>query len=320
MAEEIEQEQEHAKELTVEEKAAAIGAAGKEDENIPDYEIEEEGDAPLAKTREERENGKKPVDKELSNREKRQLRKKRTNEKFRQKDETIAELNARLAVLENRTVQYDRTQLEKDYATAGNEFKSAERAHQEAFTAGDGAAATKAMREMYIAQKKIDQIEEYANKQPQQRQAQPQSRQPIQKAVDWASRNKWFSPTAADQDSKIANAIAQAVADEGYDPNSDDFYEELDDRISQYMPQKVKKADVDENDDDDFEEEKPRQVARKKSPPVSGGSARGDIAGKIKVTLPTAYIQALKDKGWWDDPKMRNKMIKKYQDGVRSNG
>lgn len=323
-------------ELSTEEKAEQIGkdmGVVQQKDETPDYEVEEEGsDSRLAKTRQEQQAGQKPPREKLTSLEKRKQRKERINTRFAAKDALIEslvatnnELNHRLGAVESATVQQNKTQLEKTYKDAQTDFRRAEALHTEAFANGDGAKATQAMREMYVAQKKIDEIEDIFNKKPEKTQNRPvqqsQAAQPIPKAVQWAKRNAWFNPSAADTDSQIANTIAAAIASEGYDPNSDDFYEELDDRLSKYMPHNVKAHDTEEDEQEDDADERHQQrtaqheSTKRKAPPVSGGSgSRGDTQGKIKVTLPTAYINALKEAGKWDDPKVRNRMIQRYQD------
>jgi hypothetical protein len=73
--------------------------------------------------------------------------------------------------------------------------------------------------------------------QPQQQQAQPQQQQqqmrrPDRKAEDWAEKNDWFG-----QDEAMTFAAfgihKKLVEEEGFDPQSDDYYSELDQRISE---------------------------------------------------------------------------------------
>jgi hypothetical protein len=65
----------------------------------------------------------------------------------------------------------------------------------------------------------------------------PASRQvqPSQKAVDWAAQNKaWFGPHRAM--TAAAYGIDADLKEEGYDPNSDDFYSELTRRVRELFP------------------------------------------------------------------------------------
>ena len=76
--------------------------------------------------------------------------------------------------------------------------------------------------------------------QPQQVQQQPQQmRRPDPKAEDWAQRNEWFG-----QDEAMTFAAfgihKRLVENEGFDPNTDEYYTELDKRITEKFNMPVK--------------------------------------------------------------------------------
>jgi len=74
--------------------------------------------------------------------------------------------------------------------------------------------------------------------QAQQPQAQPK---PDPKAEQWAEKNTWFG-----QDQTMTYAAfglhKQLIEDEGFDPNSDEYYNELDNRIRSEFPHKFQEA------------------------------------------------------------------------------
>ena len=71
---------------------------------------------------------------------------------------------------------------------------------------------------------------------PQQQQAAPE---PDPKAQDWATKNEWFG-----QDEVMTYAAfgihRKLVEEEGFDPTSDEYYDEIDKRISAEFPHKFK--------------------------------------------------------------------------------
>ena len=237
-----------------------------EKEAIPDY------DERLAK--DGRSNEEKQIErKELTNREKRQLKKKRIAEKFdakdaliRQQQEQLNAMAARLNEVDGRLSSFDQAQFTQVWNSSVEAFQAAERKHQEAFSNGDGAKATEAMREMYQAQRRIDDLEAIKarqgaeKQQPRQVQQQPDVRT-VNKAKEWAARNEWFKPGGADDDSVIADAIAVKLVKEGYDPKTDDYYDELDERLA-------KRGIGSQNDDeDDNDEPIQRKQPQRRSPP-----------------------------------------------------
>ena len=71
---------------------------------------------------------------------------------------------------------------------------------------------------------------------------QPQAPRPDAKAQSWAEKNEWFGSDRAM--TATAYAIhADLVETEGYDPTSDDYYNELDSRIHAEFPHKFRKAE-----------------------------------------------------------------------------
>ena len=99
-----------------------------------------------------------------------------------------------------------------------------------------------AMEEARLAQLKAAREERTQEVQAQQPQAQaPQAQapqaKPDPKAEGWAQKNSWFG-----QDQTMTYAAfglhKQLIEDEGFDPNSDEYYTELDSRIKTEFPHK----------------------------------------------------------------------------------
>ena len=88
-------------------------------------------------------------------------------------------------------------------------------------------------------EQQIKQVESAPVVQPQQIQ-QPQAR-PDPKAEEWARKNEWFG-----QDNTMTYAAfglhKQLIEEEGFDPNSDEYYNELDNRIRSEFPHKFKET------------------------------------------------------------------------------
>jgi len=88
------------------------------------------------------------------------------------------------------------------------------------------------------AQHQAQYAQQYYEQAAQQSQQQAQQQvKPDAKAEDWAGRNKWFG-----QDEAMTFAAfgihKKLIEDEGFDPTSDDYYNELDSRIKREFPHK----------------------------------------------------------------------------------
>ena len=149
-------------------------------------------------------------------------------------------LKSRMANLDNSFVNEYTTRVETQLGQAEKELGRA-------MELGDTQAAVEANRKITTlsiendraSQAKMQkQRQQQQQQQPQQQQPQPQQQQqqqqvrrPDRKAEDWAEQNDWFG-----QDEAMTFAAfgihKKLVEDEGFDPQSDDYYSELDRRIS----------------------------------------------------------------------------------------
>lgn len=191
---------------------------------------------------------------------------KRIRQLVQQKKEREAEIERLLQ--ENKRMQLSLQQQQEQYRTAvGEGLQNSDKAIQEklviardsyrrALDTGDSDLIVQAQEYLNNAQLDAMRIEEakkqYASLTPAQKQQleqqtyQAQAQEQLSdgqtydgytlKAYQWASANEWFNA-----DPVMTNAaliIDQQLKDEGYDPNSDEFYEEVDARMAQNFPHK----------------------------------------------------------------------------------
>jgi len=151
--------------------------------------------------------------------------------------------------------------LDSNYVTeytnrVSTQMEQTEKELARAMELGDTAAVVEANKKMIalsaeneranqakLAQERQQQQAEQQQAAPQQMQAAPQQqiRRPDPKAQDWASRNEWFGQDEA----KTFAAFGihkKLVEDEGFDPTSDEYYTELDRRISDTFGGEAKSA------------------------------------------------------------------------------
>ena len=141
------------------------------------------------------------------------------------------QIKTRMATLDNSYVN--------EYTTrVTTQLTQAEQEYARAMEMGDTQAAVDANRKMTALSIENDRAsqarlqQERARSQPQQQPQQQQMRRPDRKAESWAEKNDWFG-----QDDAMTYAAfgihKTLVEDEGFDPQSDDYYSELDNRIGQ---------------------------------------------------------------------------------------
>ena len=148
--------------------------------------------------------------------------------------------------LKNRMANLDTNYVNEYTSRVSTQLEQAEKELGRAMELGDTQAAVEANRKITTlsiendraSQAKMQQQrmrqQQQAPQQQQQQQApqqQQQVKRPDRKAEDWAEQNEWFG-----QDEAMTFAAfgihKKLVEDEGFDPQSDDYYNELDRRIS----------------------------------------------------------------------------------------
>ncbi len=99
--------------------------------------------------------------------------------------------------------------------------------------------AANAQREAYVQQQQW--AAQQAAYQAQQQPVQQQTQQIDPRVEDWAEKNKWYG-----RDTVMTHAAwgihRQLIQSEGFDPSSDEYYDELDKRIRQAFPQKFEET------------------------------------------------------------------------------
>lgn len=221
------------------------------------------------------------------------------------------ELERRVSVQEQRTHQFDLSQIDMQIKQASDEVEMAERVIAKAVEAGNGADVTQAMRYRDQAMQKVNQLS-YSKNQTAQRPAAPQGMDDMtmHHAREFLNENKWYDPQGRDEDSAIMLAIDQGLAKDGYNPQTEDYWDELRHRAARRLPERF-------------------NVAKKKSPVEERVARGGPAVGSGREHAPTStrkeiYVnperkQALIDAGVWDDPVLRMKYVKRYAEYDKNN-
>ena len=149
--------------------------------------------------------------------------------------------------LKQRLENLDKGYQEEFGSRVTSQIDSAKRILKDAHESGDVdrlVEAQEALAELTAEKQKIATVKkevEIAEQAPQpQPQAQPQQRQPDPdpKAQAWAERNGWFG-TDEVMTYAAFGLHRRLVEDEGFDPTSDEYYTEMDNRLLSEFPQKL---------------------------------------------------------------------------------
>lgn len=193
-----------------------------------------------------------------------QKRIKKLTERYRQeqRDREEAVRMAQQLLQENQKLKGKVQQLDTGYLHEyGNRLQTQEeavkRAYKQAYESGDADAMIQAQEQLATIAMEKQRYNVAKTRADQQRQlAEQQARQPVQqqpapqqveapkvdpKARTWAEKNKWFG------EDKVMTTAAftihqTLVDDEGFDPQSDEYYNEIDRRIRAEFPHKFQQA------------------------------------------------------------------------------
>lgn len=284
-----------------------------EDQRLSEEDSEEDEDGPKGK-------------KQLTPEEKRAQRQ---NRKFRRraaiehKERELAFLRAeneefkrRLQAVEQRTNEFNISAVDQKLNEALNEAQLAERIMAKAIEQGQGEDVTKALQ---IRDQALERARQLRAAKEQAEKPAPQAKpgkdpRVAAYAQEWVKANSWYDPSGKDEDSAIVKVIDQRLAAEGFNPASEDYWIELDNRVARRLPHRY-------GEDTDMSEPAPKAKAAPKrgGPPVGGKREYAPPSSRKEVYISPDRKQALIDAGVWDNPELRQRYIKRYAEYDRNN-
>lgn len=243
-------------------------------------------------------------------REERRLKKQIHREKTKESNQLINVLKRqnehmaeRLAVLEKRTAGADVARLDKAIEDSQLRVQYAKMKIAEAAKIGDGQGVADAQEAWYDAKRNFESLEALKKRSSAEPTSASVPKAPdprLQRhAGDWMARNDWYDPNGRDTDSKIAVKVDEELVEEGWDPTSEDYWDELDTRLQRYLPHRYSKGEA-----------KP-PVNRPRSV-VGSGRESSPASRPGEFRLSPERVKAIKDAGKWDNQTERQKMIRRY--------
>lgn len=221
------------------------------------------------------------------------------------------ELMERLSVVERKTHGSELARLDKAIDDTQLKIEYAKRKLAEATEAQDGEALAKAQEMWYESRRQLDSLQHIkkAAIKPVAQPQQPNLPDPrLQRlASQWMERNPWYKADFSNTDSKIAKQVDEDLAAEGWDPTQSDYWEELDNRLRNYLSHRYNGST-----DEVPSARKPRSVVTS-----TGREVASSAGGRNTFMLNPEQVRAIKDAGMWDDPQKRARMIKRYAEAAR---
>jgi hypothetical protein len=221
------------------------------------------------------------------------------------------QLLERLSVLERKSHGSDLARLDKAIEDQDNRILFAKQKIAEATRSGNGELLTSAQEMWFEARRQAEALAHLKK-----RAVAPQNQRTIQApdpqlqrhASNWMSNNPWYDPNGKDPDSRRALNEDAILAEEGYDPKTAEYWEELDRRLQRVVPHRYTE------DANERPRSRPRSAVTSSGREFASNNGRGN-----SFTLSPDQVRAMKDAGMWDDAEKRAKMIRRYALEARNN-
>jgi hypothetical protein len=216
------------------------------------------------------------------------------------------ELERRLQSLEGRTVQQDLRAVDERLSTAQLRAQHAERVLAEAVQAGDGTRTAQALRARDEALHEARELSAVKTR-FQQSDAPAERLDPRLKthAQEWMEDNPWYDPRANDDDSAVVNTIDNRLANEGWDPTTAEYWDELQRRVEKVLPRRAANG------------QKASPPGRR-GPPIGGGREHASSVTQREVYVSPEAKQAMIEGGVWDDKEKRKRVLQRMADAQRN--
>jgi hypothetical protein len=245
-------------------------------------------------------------------REERKLKKQLHREKAKESSSLINALRKqnealanRLAAVEKKTSGAELARVDKAIEDAGVEVEYAKMKLTEAVGSGDGQGVTRAQEMWYEAKRKLESLQSVKQNATRQMAQAPQQNiqvpdPMVQKmAADWMEDNPWYDPHGGNEESQMAQIIDKRLTEEGFDPSTEDYWDELSDRMARFVPRQSAQTQS---------RAKPRSVM------TSSGRESTATTKSNEFRLSPERVAALKEAGAWDNPELKQRMIKRFAD------
>jgi len=214
------------------------------------------------------------------------------------------DLERRLTAQEQRAHQQELSGIDAAIAQANKEVGMAERVIAKAVENNNGNDVTKAMKYRDEAMNKANQLS-----QAKQKTANVPTPSLDDRTMHYAKQfmedNPWYDSNGRDEDSAIVMAIDQSLSRDGYNPQTEEYWDELTARSARRLPERF--------DEEDYAPTKKSTTRKARGgPAVGSGKEHAPTSTRKEIYISPDRKQALIDAGVWDDPVLRTRYVKRY--------
>ena len=214
------------------------------------------------------------------------------------------DLERRISTQEQRAHKQELSSIDQAIAQANKEVDMAERVIAKAVEQNNGNDVTKAMKYRDEAMNKAQHLAYNKQQASQQAVSAPPTLddRTMHLAKQFMDDNPWYDSNGQDEDSAIVMAIDQSLSRDGYNPQTDEYWDELTARAARRLPERF---------EDEVSPSKGTRKARG-GPAVGSGKEHAPSSTRKEVYISPERKSALVEAGVWDDPVLRMRYVKRY--------
>lgn len=280
-----------------------------EDEDLDDEDDDEEDERLAAEGDEDDQTKKERRRLERKSRRQRQKeardRDKRELQFLRNRNEN---LERRFSELDARVGKSEMHQVDAVINKKKADIKLADQVIAKAISSGDGEAYAEAQNIRDGLRDELSRLTHAKQSMGQQQQQQPAPNpRLIEHATAWMEDHDWWDPSGGDPDSRRVSQLDAALVNEGLDPTTQDYWDELSRRVEEALPHRFSNGAGSEQP----QQQKKKKPASNKGPTFSTGGRERPLK-KGEVYISPERRQAMEEAGVWDDPELRQKYLRAY--------
>jgi len=215
------------------------------------------------------------------------------------------QLERKFSELDQRVGHSETAQIDGRITDIKSKIKLADQVISKAIQKSDGDAVVEAQGIRDNLRDNLGQLESAKEYITQQRAApqEPVDQRLMNHAQNWMRDHAWWDPNGADADSREVSRIDAQLVNEGLDPTTEEYWEELTERVAEGIPSRSGNGEA---------RTRKKKGKRKVSGPTMSVSGRERPLKKNEVYISPERKDAMVEAGVWDDPELRQRYLKQY--------
>lgn len=235
--------------------------------------------------------------------------------------EARQQLEERFNVMDRRASGAELAQLDNAIIQGNANAEELMERMTQAVNTSNGAAQAEALKQLLSTRERVKELQSIRQRiATPQRPAQTIDPTVANKVQGWVAKNPWYNVKGGDDDSMVVLGLDSGLVRDGYRPDSDAYWEELDRRARKYLPHRYRAPSSGSGAGGGNEGRLPSDERKPGKTTVSGSGREAAGSGRaVGYRISAERVKALKDANMWDNPVERNRMIKQYIEYDKAN-